>query len=128
MTSYISGGDFSTAQKPLKRKFPVKGNKRQVRVRTTVFDGVGHHYHTTVREQDNPILCRCADADEMHEHSFWKDPDVNGKIFSQSFDTIVESYTWVRKIWDENFNHRTHVLVEDEGLHERVKWFYKEGD
>lgn len=126
--NYIMGGHLKEIPKPHIRVWDKPGRKkRRVEVNITVFYGIGHHYHVNIREEENPILCSCADAEKVHHHKTWDDKDADGKTFDDKFNTEKEARNWVRKIFKKNFSRTTHELVSGLG-NDKLKWFYKDGD
>ena len=119
--SSLFGGKIEDCPQPFVRKFPYPRRKRSVRLTVMVWCGIGHHFHTSLREESNPIW-----NGEAWQTS-WSDPECDGKSFFEAFETEIEARKWIHYTFDKHFSRKTHKLVTD--LDQKfVRWFYKEGD
>jgi len=121
------GGYLKDAIQPLVRKFPNKfGIKRKLKLSLTKFWGVGEHYHVSIEEESNPVLCE-DDAGKLMWLSAWDDLDLHGLRDGDAFVTKEAVEQWVREV-TKDFSEETHAFIWSTLSPIDGKWFYKDGD
>ena len=118
---YICGGNMVDIPKPHIRMFDDKRLKRKVSLTITQYTGIGSHYYITLKEQNNSIL----DTKDNKWRLCWGDDLGVGKRVESKVDTEEEIKKEVNYLFEENFNKKTHRIVNKQYY---KKWFYKEGD
>ena len=110
---HLSGGHLKDIPKPHIRYFDDRRRKREVKVSILKFEGYGIHYHVDIKEEDNPIL----DIGENHSsgkpcwHACWDDEKGRGKLFAKKFNSTSDAAHYIKEVWHEEFENKTHKLV-----------------
>lgn len=126
ITGSIHGGYLKDAIQPLVRKFPNNlGIKRELKLSVTKFWGVGEHYHVSIEEENNPVLCE--EDGKLMWLSAWDDLDLHGLRDGEAFATIEAVKQWVREV-TKDFSEETHKFVWSTLSPIDNEWFYKDGD
>lgn len=120
------GGYLKDAIQPLVRKFPNNlGIKRELKLSVTKFWGVGEHYHVSIEEESNPVLCEV--DGKLKWQLAWDDLDLHGLRDSEAFMTKEAVEQWVREA-TKDFSEETHRFVWSALSPIDNEWFYKDGD
>jgi hypothetical protein len=114
-----SGGYLREIPKPHVRMFADKRRRRKVSVTIGVFYGIGHHYHVTMSEEDNPIW-NCA---ENCWQFAWDDKNYRGRIETGIFGLETQAIDYVKRTARRYFPKHSHRLTKP---FSSSRFFYKE--
>jgi hypothetical protein len=116
----VMGGKWKDVPKPYQLYYPrTDGGKRGLSVGVHKYYGVGVHFYASVREADNyvwdsaeNVWRRPWDANDGNKLY----PSLEGKDFSDKFDTHTEARNFVNKILKREFSPGTHEVTDGSGV------------
>jgi hypothetical protein len=106
------GGYLAEIPEPHVRMFPGP-RKRVVRVMPA---RIFRHYHTSMREQDNPIWDGRPKRGVLTGPAWttaWDDDEGKGRTLFEIFDNLTQVGLWVAKMTKLYFPAKTHEVIDD---------------